>query len=98
MYDERQLLEEFTRLAGILRACGGRFFSGDASLWSELEAQRRERAQSEEDKRALLLSEQAFHRQNWQHVVSILEPMAARLSKAATARHSYAKKKLKNTT
>lgn len=93
--------EEYARLAGVLRACGARFFSGDATLWADLRAQR-ERNHAEwqremrdyEDRRTLAKSEEAFRAKDWARVVKLLEPLADRLTPAQATRMSYARKKL----
>lgn len=85
---------EFARLASVLLRSGARFFSGDQSLWADLRLQRERAWQAEEDRRALARSENAFQVKNWSEVVSLLEPRENRLSKAATARLAYARKRL----
>jgi hypothetical protein len=96
--DCAKMLVEFARLASILQDCGARFFDGDDSLWMELDAQRAAWGRAKEDERTLDLSEQAFKSQNWQSVVTLLEPIAARLGRTATARLAYARKKLLRST
>jgi hypothetical protein len=93
MHNPNELLVEFERLAAILRAAGGRFFSNDQSLWPELQAQREAALQAEEDQRTLAQSEQSFRAKDWSRVVALLGPLSARLSKAASARLSYAQRK-----
>jgi hypothetical protein len=89
---------EFERLAMALRAAGQRFFTGDVTLWSDLEAQRRRAAQDEEDRRLLFASEGAFKAKDWAQVVQLLEPASDRLNPAAAARLAYARKKLQGAT
>jgi hypothetical protein len=92
MHSPEELLAEFSRLASVLRAAGGRFFAGDPTLWSDLAAQRDRRTQDDEDKRAVAQSELAFQAKDWCRVVQLLEPMASRLGKAPSARLAYARK------
>jgi hypothetical protein len=89
---------EFERLAIALRASGKRFFSGDATLWSDLDAQRRRAAENEEDTRRLFASERAFKAKDWAQVVQLLGPASDRLNPAGAARLAYARKKLQDAT
>ncbi len=87
---------EFERLAMALRASGERFFGGDVTLWSALDAQRRSAVQNAEDTRRLLASESAFKAKDWMQVVQLLEPASDRLHPAGVSRLAYAKKKIKD--
>jgi hypothetical protein len=89
---------EFERLASALRVSGDRFFRGDVTLWSDLNAQRRRAVQDQEDRTRLLDSERAFKAQDWVQVVRLLEPASSGLPPAATARLAYARKKLRGAT
>ena len=89
---------EFERLATALRASGERFFSGDVTLWSDLEVQRRRAAQDEEDTRRLFASEGAFKAKDWAQVVQLLEPASDRLKPAGAARLAYARRRLDGAT
>ena len=89
---------EFERLAMALRASGKRFFSGDGTLWSDMDARRHRAAQDEEDTRRLFASERAFKAKDWTQVVQLLEPASDRLNPAGAARLTYARKKLRGAT
>ena len=89
---------EFERLTRTLRASGARFFSGDLTLWSDVDTQRRRSAQAEDDRARVLASERAFRGKDWTKVVQLLEPARDRLPHAATARLAYARNKLQGAT
>lgn len=94
IHDEEALFAEFTRLAEALRRSGARFFSGDRSLWAELQARRALHWQAEEDRRAASRSEAAFRAKDWRQVLLELEPREERLTMAEAARLAYARKRL----
>lgn len=94
MHDCDELLSEFMRLAGILRACGTRFFDDEPELWEELAALRQRRAEVETIKQTLALSQERFRAGDWRGVVALLSPIERRLGRAATARLVHARKKL----
>ena len=94
VHDTEAQYVEFDRLAAVLRASGARFFAGDASLWSDLQARRELAWQADEDRRAAIQSEVAFRAKDWSKVVLLLEPRSPRLAGAAAARLSFARKKL----
>jgi hypothetical protein len=89
---------EFERLAMALRGSGKRFFRGDGTLWSDLDAQRRSVAQDDEDTRRLFASERAFKAKDWTQVVQLLEHASDRLNPEGAARLAYARKKLQGAT
>jgi hypothetical protein len=93
MYNPEELAAEFHRLAGVLRACGARFFDDDAYLWEDLEAQRLRRAADEEIRRTLTLSQELFRAREWARVVELLSPIESRLGTRASTRLAYAKRK-----
>jgi hypothetical protein len=93
MHDPDQLAAEFDRLAGVLRACGTRFFDDDAYLWEDLEVQRQRRAEDEEIRRTLALSQELFRAREWARIVELLSPIEYRLGTRASARLAYAKRK-----
>lgn len=61
---------------------------------TELEIEALHKAEAENDRRALSLSESAFRIQDWRGVVTALAPREARLSKAAAARLTFARTRL----
>jgi hypothetical protein len=93
MHNPEELVAEFQRLAGVLRACGARFFEDDAYLWEDLEMQRERRADDEEIRRTLALSQELFRAREWARIVELLSPIEYRLGKRASARLAYAKRK-----
>jgi hypothetical protein len=93
MHDPEQLAAEFERLAGVLRACGTRFFDDDAYLWEDLDVQRQRRAEDEEIRRTLALSQELFRAREWARIVELLSPIEYRLGTRASARLAYAKRK-----
>jgi hypothetical protein len=96
IHDEDAHFCEFERLARVLRSSGVRFFAGDRSLWQELQTAREREQLAEEDRRAIARSENAFQAKDWRQVVAALESRESRLSKAAMARLSYARTRLKS--
>ena len=95
MHDPEQLLAEFTRLAGVLRASGARFFNDEPDLWEGLEDQRARRAEDEAIKQTLALSQEVFRARDWPRVIDLLSPIEFRLGRAASARLTYAKRKVR---
>lgn len=93
MHDPEQLLAEFMRLAGVLRACGARFFDDDPGLWEDLEIRRARRAEDEEIRRLLSWSKELFRARDWARVVDLLAPLEHRLGRTASARLAFAKRK-----
>jgi hypothetical protein len=93
MHDPQQLLAEFARLAGVLRACGRRFFNDEPALWDDLFAARERRADGERTKAALAQAKDAFYARDWLTVVALLAPLEARLGRRASARLAYARRK-----
>lgn len=93
MHDPEQLAAEFDRLAGVLRACGTRFFDDDEYLWEDLDVQRQRRAEDEEIRRTLALSQELFRAREWARIVELLSPIEYRLGTRASARLAYAKRK-----
>ena len=96
MHEPALLLAEFLRLAGVLRACGGRFFDDESILWKDLAAQRGRQADNEEVKRTLALAQTAFGARDWTRVVELLTPIEARLGRTATARLAYSQRKVRD--
>ena len=95
MHEPEQLQAEFMRLAGVLRACGARFFEDDPYLWDDLEAKRARRADDDEVRRTLALSQERFRAREWHQVIDLLAPIQHRLGSTATARLAYAKRKVR---
>ena len=95
MHEPEQLQAEFMRLAGVLRACGERFFDDDPYLWEDLGAKRMRRAQDDEVRRTLALSKERFRAREWKQVIELLAPLEYRLGSTATARLAYAKRKVR---
>jgi len=95
MHEPEQLQAEFMRLAGVLRACGARFFDDDPYLWDDLEAKRARRADDDEVRRTLALSQERFRAREWHKVIDLLAPIQHRLGSTATARLQYAKRKVR---
>ena len=93
MHEPEQLQAEFMRLAGVLRACGERFFEDDPYLWDDLEAKRARRADDDEVRRTLALSQERFRAREWHQVIDLLAPIQHRLGSTATARLAYARAK-----
>ena len=93
MHEPEQLQAEFMRLAGVLRACGERFFDDDPYLWEDLGAKRMRRAQDNAVRRTLALSRERFRARDWAQVIDLLAPIEHRLGRNATARLAYAKQK-----
>jgi len=93
--------EQFILLANALQLHGHRFFDRDQSLWGDVrqhrESQRQQykREQKErERKRSVHESEVACKAEDWQRVVALLENLAGNLTKAQSARFSYARKQI----
>jgi hypothetical protein len=95
MLEPAQLQAEFMRLAGVLRACGERFFDDDPWLWDDLGARRARLAADDEVRRTLALSKERFRAREWGQVIDLLAPLEHRLGRTATARLAYAKRKLR---
>jgi len=95
MHEPEQLRAEFMRLAGALRACGARFFDDDPYLWEDLETKRARRADDDEVRRTLALSQERFRAREWHQVIDLLAPIQHRLGSTATARLAYAKRKVR---
>ena len=95
MHEPEQLQAEFMRLAGVLRACGARFFDDDPYLWEDLETKRARRADDDEVRRTLALSQERFRAREWHQVIDLLAPIQHRLGSTATARLAYAKRKVR---
>jgi hypothetical protein len=95
MHEPEQLRAEFLRLAGVLRACGERFFKDDPWLWEDLGAKRMRRDQDDAVRRTLALSKERFRAREWKQVIELLAPLEYRLGSTATARLAYAKRKLR---
>ncbi|MCE9658441.1 MAG: hypothetical protein K8R60_07770 [Burkholderiales bacterium] len=95
MHNPAELAAEFHRLAGVLRACGARFFEDDGYLWDDLAARRVHRAADEEIRRTLALSQELFRAKEWQRLVELLKPIESRLGTRASARLAYAKRKVR---
>ena len=95
MHNPGELLAEFTRLAGVLRACGTRFFNDEPDLWDDLDAQRGRRNEDEAIRRTLALSKELFRARDWLGVVELLGPIEFRLGSNASARLAYAKRKMR---
>lgn len=93
MHAPEQLEAEFMRLAGVLRACGTRFFDDDRYLWEDLEAKRERRAEDEQVRRTLARSKECFRAREWHQVIELLAPIKHRLGTTASARLAYAKRK-----
>ena len=93
MHEPEQLQAEFMRLAGVLRACGERFFDDDPYLWEDLGAKRMRRAQDNAVRRTLAQSRERFRARDWAQVIDLLAPIEHRLGRNATARLAYAKQK-----
>jgi len=93
MHDPEQLLAEFMRMAGVLRACGSRFFDDDPDLWEDLEERRARRAEDEEIRHLLAWSKELFRAREWERVVELLSPIELRLGSTASARLAYARRK-----
>lgn len=93
MHEPAQLLAEFERLAGALRACGRRFFNDEPSLWDDLLAERERRAEAERTSATLARAKEAFYARDWLEVVALLAPLEARLGRRASARLAYARRK-----
>ena len=91
--DPEMLRHELDQLTSVLRQVGGRFFSGNTALWSELAAQRSRSFEKAGEAKALSQSEQAFQAKDWVRVVQLLEPIEGKLSGAAALRLAYAKKR-----
>jgi hypothetical protein len=95
MHEPEQLQAEFLRLAGVLRACGERFFEDDPWLWEDLGAKRMRRDEDDEVRRTLALSKERFRAREWKQVIELLAPLEYRLGSTATARLAYAKRKVR---
>jgi hypothetical protein len=95
MLEPEMLLFEFMRLAGVLRSCGARFLDDDPYLWEDLEAKRERRADDEQMRRTLALSQERFRARQWHEVIDLLAPIQHRLGSTATARLAYAKRKVR---
>jgi len=95
MLEPAQLQAEFMRLAGVLRACGERFFEDDPWLWDDLGARRARLDKDEEVRRTLALSKERFRAGEWEQVIELLAPLERRLGSTATARLAYAKRKVR---
>jgi hypothetical protein len=93
MFEPEQLLAEFDRLGGVLRACGRRFFNDEPSLWDDLLQQRERRAESERVRDVLARAKDAFYARDWLQVVALLAPIESRLGRRASARLVYARRK-----
>jgi hypothetical protein len=93
MLEPEQLLAEFARLGGVLRACGRRFFNDEPSLWDDLRQRREQHAESQRIRDVLARAKDAFHARDWLEVVALLAPIEARLGHRASARLEYARRK-----
>jgi len=93
MLEPAQLQAEFMRLAGVLHACGERFFDDDPWLWQDLAVRRARLAEDDEVRRTLALSKERFRAREWEQVIDLLAPLEHRLGRTATARLAYAKRK-----
>ena len=93
MHEPAQLAAEFRRLAGVLRACGTRFFDDDRCLWEDLEAKRERRAEDEQVRRTLSRSKECFRAREWHQVIELLAPLEHRLGSTASTRLAYARRK-----
>ena len=95
MHEPGQLQAEFSRLAGVLRTIGARFFEDDPWLWEDIEERRARRAADDAIRRQLVLSKERFRARAWQDVIDILAPLENRLGKTASARLDYARRKVR---
>jgi hypothetical protein len=93
MLDPELLLAEFARLAGVLRACGRRFFNDEPQLWDDLVERRDRRADAERMRDVLAQAKDAFYARDWLGVVALLAPIESRLGRRASARLAYARRK-----
>jgi hypothetical protein len=93
--------EQFKTLANALKNHGDRFFDQDGTLWDDVRAVRENCLRQYEcdalnraAQRSMRESELAFKAKDWQRVVSLLGSLGAGLTKAQSARLSYARKQL----
>lgn len=85
MHDVQQLQAEFEILTQALRACGGRFFAGDKSLWDDLRKQRLTAIDTQDYIYVSHDAEKAFTAKQWDKVINLLEPRESKLSKVDAA-------------
>jgi hypothetical protein len=93
MLEPELLLAEFTRLAGVLRGCGRRFFNDEPQLWDDLIAARGRDIDADQMRDALAQAKKAFYARDWLGVVALLAPLERRLGRRASARLAYARRK-----
>jgi len=93
--------EQFKTLANALKSHGDRFFDQDDTLWDDVHGVREDflrqhecDARNRAAQQSLHESELAFKAKDWRRVVSLLDSLDAMLTKAQSARLSYARKQL----
>jgi len=93
MLEPELLLAEFSRLAGVLRDCGRRFFNDEPQLWEDLIASRGRELDADQVRDVLARAKEAFYARDWLGVVALLAPIEKRLGRRANARLAYARRK-----
>lgn len=94
--------EQFMVLARAFQLHGHRFFNRDQSLWNDVQQHRENQRQqirrdqeNRDRQRSIHEAEVACKAEDWQRVVNLLGDLAGSLTKAQSARLSYARKQIR---